>query len=352
MPPRGHRERPAVRPLAGPRVRHADRRHRHPGRAAATPYNLAVELARGKLNDLRNQLADWRQMGLRTPADLDATLRRGAVGVRQGGDLGRRPVGLLHTRPRRASPPPGRPATCSSRRTPARSSRPAWPARAKLPTQLVLAVEGDPRSSPLAGEWTQAFNAARVGSSWKTLAPSEGQFRWDEFDAQLAWAQKQNLAVHAGPLLDFRPGALPDWIWLWEGDFETVLGLVVDLVRQAVQRYKGKVPVWHLVHRPASVDFLGLSEEEQIRIAARADPGRPPDRPAGAVHRRGRTPLGRVDGEQPVPARPAPPGRLSGPRRPRPGGDRAGGRPRLLDAPAATSATSSTSRSCSTSTPC
>src|SRR6478736_1482993 len=26
-------------------------------------YNLAVELARGKLNDLRNQLADWRQMG-------------------------------------------------------------------------------------------------------------------------------------------------------------------------------------------------------------------------------------------------------------------------------------------------
>src|SRR5271167_1957399 len=27
------------------------------------PYMLAVELARGKLNDIRNQLADWTQMG-------------------------------------------------------------------------------------------------------------------------------------------------------------------------------------------------------------------------------------------------------------------------------------------------
>src|SRR3954470_15389610 len=38
------------------------------------PYNLAVELARGKLNDVRNQLADWRQMGLRSPVELDGVL--------------------------------------------------------------------------------------------------------------------------------------------------------------------------------------------------------------------------------------------------------------------------------------
>ena len=29
------------------------------------PYILPVELARGKLNDVRNQLSDWIQMGLR-----------------------------------------------------------------------------------------------------------------------------------------------------------------------------------------------------------------------------------------------------------------------------------------------
>ena len=41
-------------------------------------------------------------------------------------------------------------------------------------------------------------------------------------------------------------------------------------MRQAVQRYRGKIPLWHVVHRPASQEILGLSEEEQIRITARA----------------------------------------------------------------------------------
>src|SRR3979490_1623111 len=38
------------------------------------PYCLAVELARGKLNDLRNQLADWKQMGLHAPAEPHHTM--------------------------------------------------------------------------------------------------------------------------------------------------------------------------------------------------------------------------------------------------------------------------------------
>ena len=38
------------------------------------PYVLAVELARGKLNDVRNQLADWTQMGLRSSPELEQEL--------------------------------------------------------------------------------------------------------------------------------------------------------------------------------------------------------------------------------------------------------------------------------------
>src|SRR5277367_5772428 len=38
------------------------------------PYILPVELARGKLNDVRNQLSDWIQMGLRSTPELDEAL--------------------------------------------------------------------------------------------------------------------------------------------------------------------------------------------------------------------------------------------------------------------------------------
>jgi len=234
------------------------------------PYNLAVELARGKLNDVRNQLADWRQMGLRTPRELDAVLRRAVAGFIKAATSASTDPGASY-----AAAQTSLAATLTAGDMLAEAYtnqvlQTRLSGSAKLPTQLTLAVDADPRSAPPGGDWGQAFNSARVSCTWKTLAPSEGQYRWDEFDAQLARCRKQHLAVQAGPLLEFRPGALPDWIWLWEGDFETILGLVVDLVRQTVQRYRGKIPVWHLVHRPASGDVLGLSEEEQIRITARA----------------------------------------------------------------------------------
>ena len=233
------------------------------------PYNLAVELARGKLNEVRNQLADWRQMGLRTPPELDAVLGEAhrafikAVTSREdpdaafaaaqaclsacwnAGDLlvDTYTSQVLHTR---------------------LGSTP------KLPTHLGCALDSDPRQAPWVAELATAVNMVQLACSWKDVSPAEGQFRWDEFDAQLAWARRQQLNIQAGPLVEFRPNALPNWIWLWDGDFDTILGLVSDYVRLTVTRYRGKIPIWHLVHRTASTDLLGLSEEEQIRIAARA----------------------------------------------------------------------------------
>jgi hypothetical protein len=233
------------------------------------PYNLAVELARGKLNEVRNQLADWRQMGLRTPPELDRVLREAQKSFVRAAVSDDDPAAAY------AAAQASLAATWTAGELLADAyTGQVLQARlggaARLPSQLALTLEGDAKTPSPPADWSQAFNAARVGRTWKAVAPSEGQYRWDEFDAQLAWCRKHQIPVQAGPLLDFRPAALPDWIWLWEGDFETVLGLVVDYVRQVVHRYRGKVPVWHLVHRPASSDFLGLSEEDQIRIAARA----------------------------------------------------------------------------------
>ncbi len=140
----------------------------------------------------------------------------------------------------------------------------------RLPTHLGCVLDGEPQGIPPALDWTRTFNALQAGATWRQVAPAEGQYRWDLLDAQLSWARRNRLAIEAGPLIDFRKGALPDWLWLWEGDFETIGGLVADYVRQAVARYKGKVPLWHVVHRAAGGEILGLTEEEQVRIAARA----------------------------------------------------------------------------------
>ena len=58
------------------------------------PYWLPVELARGKLNDVRNQLADWIGMGLRSTPELGRALDEAQRRVLPGRDP-RRPARCL-----------------------------------------------------------------------------------------------------------------------------------------------------------------------------------------------------------------------------------------------------------------
>jgi hypothetical protein len=231
------------------------------------PYPLAIELARGKLNDVRNQLSDWKQMGLRVPPELDRVLNESLVAFVQA-SLGRNDPAASFAAAQRS-------LTLAS--TASQSLVETYVGQVlqnrltagKLPTQLAIGLDADISSFPWASKLAPSFNAAQLQCSWKTLAPNEGKYRWEDLDAQLAWASRKKLAIQAGPLIDLRPGAMPDWIWLWSGDFDSIVGMAVDLVRSAVTRFRGKIPLWHLIHRPGSTDVLGMSEEDQIRLTAR-----------------------------------------------------------------------------------
>ncbi len=235
----------------------------------STTYVLDLELARGKLNDVRTQLADWIQMGLRTPPQLADTLK------------------LAHRSFFKAVVSREQPDVCSAHA--AESLGYSWrageqlmdayssqiienrlTASSRLPTFMGCMVHGPPKGLPRGLDIPRLFNQANLSFGWRDAAPSEGRFRWDVLDAQIAWARSNALPIEIGPLIEFRKGALPDWIWLWAGDSDTISGLVADFVRQVITRYRGKIPVWHVVHRVGGGEILGLSEEDQIRIAARA----------------------------------------------------------------------------------
>jgi hypothetical protein len=235
----------------------------------STPYVLAIELARGKLNDVRNQLADWIQMGLRSTPELAEALEQAQHAFIRAAVSTNEPESSLA-----AAREAVRLATNAGDLLMEAYTTQVFRSRlsttSKLPTLVGCVLEGDPQAVPPALEWTRTFNAVQGGVPWRQVAPSEGQYRWDLLDAQVGWCRRNRLALEVGPLIEFRKGALPDWLWLWEGDFETIGGLVADYVRQAVSRFRGKVPLWHVVHRAAGGEVLGLTEEDQVRIAARA----------------------------------------------------------------------------------
>jgi hypothetical protein len=120
-----------------------------------------------------------------------------------------------------------------------------------------------------ARHFVASFNAAAVPACWREIEATEGSYYWAVSDKQLQWCKAHDLQVWLGPLLSIDPHGLPDWLYLWEGDFENLVSFVSDYVQATVSRYRGKVDLWVCAGRVNTADDLSLSEEDKLRLAAR-----------------------------------------------------------------------------------
>ncbi len=234
----------------------------------AEPYILAVELARGRLNEARNQAADWNQLGLRVPADFDSLMARARKAfVKAALEGNESETSFAYAQESLTHSWRATHILAEAYSQQVLQSRLAG---GKLPTLLGVGLDSDPAQTPGVSLILPSSNTVLLNLTWRNLAPVEGEFRWDIMDAAVNWAKRQKLTIQAGPIFEFHPAAIPDWLWLWDRDFESIQNMVVDLVRQAVSRYRGQIAAWHVVGRPASTGLLGLSEELQVRLTARA----------------------------------------------------------------------------------
>jgi hypothetical protein len=80
---------------------------------------------------------------------------------------------------------------------------------------------------------------------WVEMEPTEGKYSFTRTDRWIEWAiMKAKLPVHAGPVLDLHPSCVPDWLYIWEHDYETFRDVVCDYVKNLVTRYRKTVHTW------------------------------------------------------------------------------------------------------------
>ena len=91
------------------------------------------------------------------------------------------------------------------------------------------------------------FDFAQLPCPWKLLCPEEGETHWQIMDAWTQWARRQQVPLIVGPLVSFDPSNLPDWIYIWEHDYDTVRDLIYEHIERVVTRYRTFVPVWNVV---------------------------------------------------------------------------------------------------------
>jgi hypothetical protein len=118
--------------------------------------------------------------------------------------------------------------------------------------------------------FVKAFNSVMVPFSWGRIESDEGRKRWTLSDAHVEWCQKRGLRICGGPLVELARKSLPDWLFLWEGDFDNLLSVASDHLRAVVERYRGKVAFWNAAGRLITGDVMGLDEEHKLRLAGQA----------------------------------------------------------------------------------
>lgn len=235
------------------------------------PHILPLELARGECFRLRSQADQWRRAGLQISSELQQILDQGTEYFLQaatcGGDLDQvgRSASLAIEKLYYASEAL---ADCYLQQ--------ALNFRKQNERQLntLLGAVADPEAMNLVisgshenQRFTNAFNTISVPISWGQVARGDGKVDFNRFDASIDWAIQAGMRVIAGPLFDFHAKSLPDYLYLYEDDFNGFVEAVESYVERAVLRYNGRVTLWHATAGLNTRGPIALDEEQVMRLA-------------------------------------------------------------------------------------
>jgi hypothetical protein len=230
----------------------------------AAPYDLQIELARGKVNQLRCQSWEWQAIGLPLSPALqqqlhDASSAFGrAVTLPRSEDAERQTQAALML------------AYMAAEQLVLRYIEQLYLVRHQrqpaFDTGLGCSIGAGVLDGHGAQEFTQACNRVVLPFDWHSIEATEKNYQWDVPDALLAWAEERNLPVCGGPLVDFSAAKLPAWLWLWEQDVKSISNFMCEFVTAALQRYGSKIRSWQLTTASNIAQLLQLQEEDLLYL--------------------------------------------------------------------------------------
>lgn len=230
------------------------------------PYQLEVELARGLLNRIRNRVFVWEWLGLETPEEFHEQLSQATQSFSRAATSQSKPAAAAA----KALEAIDLALDASEHLVCTYAEQAIVSREEQTPIPALLGVSLDVATPDVAvrRELVDACNIMQLPIAWRAIEAREGTRDWQQTDEKLAWCQKAGLKVAAGPLLLMDDAGVPDWLYLWEDDFENLTRLMLDHVQAVVSRYCGRVHLWHVASRVNTGNLLGLVEEQRLQLVA------------------------------------------------------------------------------------
>jgi hypothetical protein len=233
----------------------------------SAPYQLAIELARGKINQVRSQLADWTQGGLLLPDTLTREIRAATSAF--GRALMRLPdpdaIALAEDALKLAFEAAHQLVLIYTERVmEMRHDR-----QAQFDTSLSCRLDTDSPTQQSTNHFLQAFNTVSIPFRWQQIEGDKGQFSWETPDRLTSWALCHGLKTIGGPLIDFAGRNLPDWLWENLTDLSSLGNVMAGYVETVVQRYQSRIRTWQISAGSNCAGILARRDEELIWLTIR-----------------------------------------------------------------------------------
>lgn len=110
------------------------------------------------------------------------------------------------------------------------------------------------------------FDFVVVPMPWRQMQPEEGAFQTEPVDEWIEEMNRKRLPVVTGPLIHLAEPDVPDWMFIWEHDYDTLREMCYQYVQKVVQRYRKGVSVWNVVAGLNANRNFPLSFEQMIEL--------------------------------------------------------------------------------------
>lgn len=232
------------------------------------PYLLPLELARGRIAEVRDQASQWEQIHMIIPNEYRDAERQAfqlfcqASAVQANPEETCRLAGLSLVEACRASDLLLKAYTAQRLAVSHRATD-------NPPASLGCALPWDVPDEPTREVFCDTFQAAALPIEWKRIEPVEGHYQWNIIDRLLDCCIEHRQLPRGGPLIDLGAGGLPQWLAPWESDVVNMQSFVCDWVETAVSRYMGRIRLWEVSASGNSGGALAISEENRLGLVAR-----------------------------------------------------------------------------------
>lgn len=135
---------------------------------------------------------------------------------------------------------------------------------------LGVAVPAATANVALARRIADVFDFVRIPFIWRDIQPTEQDPRYDVLEAAFKTCSGTGLSLRGGPLLSFGVRSVPDWMYIWENDFEAIYEAAREHVERTVRRCAKQVSSWIVVSGLQADNVFSFSFEQIMELTRMA----------------------------------------------------------------------------------